>query len=68
MRSERGCSSVVERLLAKEKVVGSNPIARSGRVSGMTAVSPRFCLATSPSGKAGVCKTPIAGSIPAVAF
>ena len=23
-----GCSSVVERLLAKEKVVGSNPIAR----------------------------------------
>ena len=25
----RGCSSVVERLLAKEKVVGSNPIARS---------------------------------------
>jgi hypothetical protein len=24
----RGCSSVVERLLAKEKVVGSNPIAR----------------------------------------
>ena len=24
-----GCSSVVERLLAKEKVVGSNPIARS---------------------------------------
>ena len=27
--AERGCSSVVERLLAKEKVVGSNPIARS---------------------------------------
>ena len=26
-----GCSSVVERLLAKEKVVGSNPIARSGK-------------------------------------
>ena len=27
-----GRSSVVERLLAKEKVVGSNPIARSAKV------------------------------------
>ena len=27
-----GRSSVVERLLAKEKVVGSNPIARSGKI------------------------------------
>jgi hypothetical protein len=27
----RGRGSVVERLLAKEKVVGSNPIARSNR-------------------------------------
>ena len=29
-----GCSSVVERLLAKEKVVGSSPIARSGFAQG----------------------------------
>ena len=29
-----GCSSVVERLLAKEKVVGSSPIARSGFAEG----------------------------------
>jgi hypothetical protein len=29
-----GCSSVVERLLAKEKVVGSNPIARSENSGG----------------------------------
>ena len=27
-----GRSSAVERLLAKEKVVGSNPIARSGKI------------------------------------
>lgn len=29
MIDKRGCSSGVERLLAKEKVVGANPIARS---------------------------------------
>ncbi len=28
-----GCSSVVERFLAKEEVVGSNPIARSVKLS-----------------------------------
>ena len=31
MLDTRGRSSVVERLLAKEKVVGSNPIARSAQ-------------------------------------
>jgi hypothetical protein len=45
---------VVERLLAKEKVVGSNPIARSVLLS----------TASWPSGKARVCKTLITGSNP----
>ena len=45
-----GRGSVVERLLAKEKVVGSNPIARSK------------VMASWPSGKARVCKTLIQGS------
>jgi hypothetical protein len=48
-----GRGSVVERLLAKEKVVGSNPIARS-----------IGCTASWPSGKARVCKTLITGSNP----
>jgi hypothetical protein len=53
-RPSCGCSSVVERLLAKEKVVGSNPIARSVLLS----------MASWPSGKARVCKTLITGSNP----
>ena len=42
----RGCSSVVERLLAKEKVVGSNPIARSDQAAyrrGSERGGRRFC-------------------------
>jgi hypothetical protein len=50
-----GRGSVVERLLAKEKVVGSNPIARSQYP---------ILLASWPSGKARVCKTLITGSNP----
>ena len=42
---------MVVRLLAKEKVVGSNPIARSAILK----------LASWPSGKARVCKTLIQG-------
>ena len=67
-----GRSTVVVRLLAKEKVVGPNPIARSrkyskrlarnGSAQAMTA-SQSF-MATSPSGKARVCKTLIMGSNP----
>ena len=51
---------MVARLLAKEKVAGSNPVFRS-----KTFRSP--ARATWPSGKAGVCKTPITGSNPVVA-
>ena len=46
-----GRSTVVVRLLAKEKVVGSNPIARSAPLR----------MASWPSGKARVCKTLIQG-------
>ena len=49
-----GSGSGVEHLLAKEKVAGSNPVSRS-------------IAATSPSGKARVCKTLITGSNPVVA-
>jgi hypothetical protein len=48
-----GVVQLVERLLAKEKVVGSNPIARS-----------LLSMASWPSGKARVCKTLITGSNP----
>ena len=48
-----GVVQLVERLLAKEKVVGSSPIARSF-----------FVTASWPSGKARVCKTLITGSNP----
>jgi hypothetical protein len=51
-----GRGSVVEHLIAKERVVGSNPIARFART------------ATWPSGKAWVCKTLITGSNPVVAL
>jgi hypothetical protein len=52
-----GVVQLVECLLAKEKVVGSSPIARFV-----------MTLATWPSGKARVCKTLIMGSNPIVAF
>lgn len=62
-----GRSSVVERLLAKEKATSSNLVARSGKVGRLYAC--RFLLlATWPSGKAEVCKTFITGSNPVVAF
>ena len=48
-----GVVQLVERLLAKEKVVGSSPIARS-----------YYYMASWPSGKARVCKTLITGSNP----
>jgi hypothetical protein len=66
-----GRGSVVERLLAKEKVVGSNPIARSElRIAdcGLSISNPQFIIklvtASWPSGKARVCKTLITGSNP----
>jgi hypothetical protein len=70
-----GRSTVVVRLLAKEKVVGSNPIARSESPDGWQIWFPanhglpaKFLYpATSPSGKARVCKTLIMGSNPIVA-
>jgi hypothetical protein len=72
-----GRSTAVVRLLAKEKVVGSNPIARSNFLEcGWHDGSPSepfnasqnvIYLATSPSGKARVCKTLIMGSNPIVA-
>ena len=67
-----GCSSVVERLLAKEKVEGSNPFARSEiedcrlmpAYSQSTIFNLIILLASWPSGKAWVCKTLITGSNP----
>jgi hypothetical protein len=44
-----GCSSVVERLLAKEKVVGSSPIARSGFAQGWQQVEIRLLIGAFPS-------------------
>jgi hypothetical protein len=62
-----GRSTVVVRLLAKEKVVGSNPIARSN-IEGCgleeyvrSAILIEY-MASWPSGKARVCKILIAGS------
>jgi hypothetical protein len=53
-----GSGSVVEHLLAKEKVAGSIPVSRS----------PFFIqVATSPSGKARLCKSCTSGSNPLVA-
>jgi hypothetical protein len=46
--------------------MGSNPIARS-RINGGVNLRRSDKKATSPRGKAGVCKTLIAGSNPAVA-
>ena len=68
----RGCSSVVERLLAKEKVEGSNPFARSSiedcrlmpAYRQSTILNLIIVLASWPSGKAWVCKTLITGSNP----
>jgi hypothetical protein len=69
-----GRGSVVERLLAKEKVVGSNPIARSDACGlqiddcRLSISNPQSILSKSmaswPSGKARVCKTLIMGSNP----
>ena len=62
----RGRSTVVVRLLAKEKVVGSNPIARSNMEGcGLEYVQSAILIvymASWPSGKARVCKILIAGS------
>jgi hypothetical protein len=60
---------VVVRLLAKEKVVGSNPIARSNMEGcGLEENVPSAILvvymASWPSGKARVCKILIRGSNP----
>jgi hypothetical protein len=55
---DAGIVHLVERLLAKEKVTGSNPVARSFLSTH---------AATWPSGKARVCKTLITGSNPVVA-
>ena len=52
-----GSGSVVEHLLAKEKVAGSIPVSRS----------PYLNAATSPSGKARLCKSCTSGSSPLVA-
>jgi hypothetical protein len=59
---------VVVRLLAKEKVVGSNPIARSniegcGLEDVQSAILVMY-MASWPSGKARVCKILIRGSNP----
>ena len=51
-----GSGSVVEHLLAKEKVAGSIPVSRS-----------LLFQATSPSGKARLCKSCTSGSNPLVA-
>jgi hypothetical protein len=63
-----GCSSAVERLLAKEKVVSSNLIARSCFYRQAPESLLVLFMATWPSGKAEVCKTFITGSNPVVAF
>ena len=64
----RGRSTVVVRLLAKEKVVGSNPIARSNiEGCGLEYIQSAILvvyMASWPSGKARVCKTLIRGSNP----
>lgn len=47
-----GCSSVVERLLAKEKVTGANPVIRSyiaGSSNGRTAALGAVNLGSNPS-------------------
>ncbi len=63
-----GRSTVVVRLLAKEKVVGSNPIARSNmedcRLETIQSAILIVYMASWPSGKARVCKTLITGSNP----
>ena len=56
---------LVECLLAKEKVTGSSPVARSLFFS--VAQFLKSHMATWPSGKARVCKTLITGSNPVVA-
>jgi hypothetical protein len=56
VRFRCGSGSVVEHLLAKEKVAGSIPVSRS-----------HFYPATSPSGKARLCKSCTSGSSPLVA-
>ena len=64
----RGRSTVVVRLLAKEKVVGSNPIARSNiegcGLEGVQSAILVVYMASWPSGKARVCKILIRGSNP----
>jgi hypothetical protein len=63
--TDAGVVQLVERLLAKEKVVGSSPIARSGRIAGGKNPSAiLYCQASWPSGKARVCKTLTTGSNP----
>ena len=58
----RGRSSVVERLLAKEKVTGSNPVARCRPLSSSSTIAQaKNTLATWPSGKAAACKALIRG-------
>ena len=66
---------MVERLLAKQKVVGSNPIARSDQIAPRRSDYYNSRRASfgqnhgdvAKSGKAWVCKTPIVGSNPTVA-
>ena len=58
---------LVECLLAKEKVTGSSPVARSQQMQATPCCLQLSYKATWPSGKARVCKTLIMGSNPIVA-
>src|SRR5260370_42106421 len=62
-----GSGSVVEHLLAKEKVTGSIPVSRSIPTHPVTHLHTYTYVATSPSGKARLCKSCISGSNPLVA-
>ena len=65
--NQGGSNSVVECLLAKEDVASSNLVFRSRIIIIPPERGGLDFVATSPSGKAGVCKTPISGSNPLVA-
>jgi hypothetical protein len=64
-------AQLVEHLLAKEKVTGSSPVARSEKKRAerlsFARYNFRLLMATWPSGKARVCKTLTTGSNPVVA-
>jgi hypothetical protein len=66
-----GVAQLVEHLLAKEKVTGSSPVARSEKKRAERLSFARYnfplLMETWPSGKARVCKTLTTGSNPVVA-